>query len=88
MLRPGRTTVGWYIVMRQRVGDDLAALGPFDRPTAEWYHRHDPGIRRPAYLVEAASADEAVAKARNASGAGLTPRSARQRPHRAGRSPH
>ena len=52
--------MGWYIVMRRRSGDSWAALGPFDRPTAEWYYRHDPGIRRPAQLVEAASEQEAV----------------------------
>ena len=68
MLRPGRTAVGWYIVMHRRSGDSWAALGPFDRPTAEWYLRHDPGIRRPAQLAEAASEQEAVAKLRQQRG--------------------
>ena len=52
--------MGWYIVMRRRYGESWVALGPFDRPTAEWYYRHDPGIRRPAQLVEATSEQEAV----------------------------
>ena len=56
--------MGWYIVMRRRSGDSWAALGPFDRPTAERYYRHDPGIRRPAQLVEAASEQAAVDKFR------------------------
>ena len=56
--------MSWYIVMRRRTAESWAALGPFDRSTAEWYYRHDPGIRRPAQLVEAASADEAVDAAR------------------------
>ena len=63
--------MGWYIVMHRRSGDSWAALGPFDRPTAEWYLRHDHGIRRPAQLVEAASEQEAVAKLRQQFGGEL-----------------
>ena len=62
--------MGWFIVMCRRSGGGWAALGTFDRSTAEWYYRHDPGIRRPAQLVEAASEQEAIDKFRQQLGSG------------------
>lgn len=55
--------MAWYIVMRTSFAPGHAALGPFeDQRLTEWYQRTDRAIPRPSAVVEAASAEEAVAK--------------------------